>query len=208
MSAWRSWLFGFLMVGALLAVVMHFGDVRNFALLLRRAQPQWLAVACALQLSTYVSLALAWRTVLEHAEGRRFNLIQLVRAALYKLFADQAMPTAGMTGNVVLIDQLVQMGASRGTAVATLLISMVGFYASYLAFALAALLLLWSHGGATSLMVGLVTSFILVAIAVPALALWLRRGGGEPLPRVIEQLRPVRQLVGTNRPGITGGHSA
>lgn len=46
----------------------------------------------------------------------------LLRIALGKLFADQALPTAGMSGNVLLI-------------------SIRGYYASYLAFALASLLL-------------------------------------------------------------------
>lgn len=197
MSSWRSWFFGFLMVAALIGIVLHFGEIRNFARLLNQVEPIWLVIAVLLQLSTYVSLALAWRSVLTRYEGRRFRLGQLARIALCKLFADQAMPTAGMSGNVVLVDQLIRLGAARGTAVATLLLSMLGFYAAYLVFALAALLLLWVHGHATPLMVGLVTTFILVSLAIPTLALWLRHRGSKPLPRTVEGIRPVRQLLRT-----------
>lgn len=197
MAGWRNWFFGLLIAAALIGVVLHFGEFRNFAALAERSQPGWLLAALALQLSTYVSLALAWRAVLLRSEGRRARLLPLVRIALCKLFADQALPTAGMSGNLVLVDQLVGFGASRGTAVAALLLSMLGFYAAYLLFALAALLLLWMHGHATPLMVGLVTTFVLVALGIPALALWLRQRGSKPLPRALERIRPIRQLLET-----------
>lgn len=197
MSIWRSWLFGILIVAALVSIVLHFGELHNFAILIDKAQPGWLAIALVLQLSTYANLALAWRSVLLKAEGRPYPLPPLIRIAFCKLFADQALPTAGMSGNLVLVDQLVSLKASRGTAMATLLLSMLGFYASYLLFALAALFLLWMHGHATPLMVGTVTSFVLVAIAIPALALWLRQRGSKPLPQTVERIRPVHQLLQT-----------
>lgn len=195
MSGWRKSFIGLILIAALLGVAAHLGEFTNFAALVGKAEPGWLVVALALQLSTYVSLALAWRAVLLRSEGTRYRLGPLLRIALSKLFADQALPTAGMSGNLVLVDQLVGIGASRGTAVATLLLSMIGFYASYLLFALTALVLLWAHGHATPLMVGLVTSFVLVAIAIPALALWLRQRGSQPLPPLVERIRPIRQLL-------------
>lgn len=47
-----------------------------------------------------------------------------------------------MGGNVLLVDQLRGLGVVRGTAVAALLLSMIGFYAAYALFALAMLVLL------------------------------------------------------------------
>jgi uncharacterized membrane protein YbhN (UPF0104 family) len=44
-------------------------------------------------------------------------------------------------------------------------------------------------------MVGLVTSFLLVALAIPSLALWLRARGSHPLPQRIERLGPIRDLL-------------
>lgn len=197
MSGWRGWFTGLIIAAALAGAVLHWGEFANFMVLIRRAQPGWLIIAVLLQLSTYASVALGWRLVIIRLEGKRFGMMPLVRIALSKLFADQALPTAGMGGNVLLVDQLTAMGASRGTAVAALLISMLGFYASYMLFALATLFLLWLHGRATPLMVGLVTSFILVAIAIPSLALWLRARGSKPLPPTIEDIRPIRSLLQT-----------
>jgi uncharacterized protein (TIRG00374 family) len=118
-----------------------------------------------------------------------------MRIALTKLFADQAVPSAGMGGNVILVDQLVALGVPRGTAVAALLVSMIGYYAAFAFFAIIMLLLLWWHHNATPLMAGLVTTFLFVALAIPSLALWLRHRGSQPLSPRLEQISVVRKLI-------------
>jgi uncharacterized membrane protein YbhN (UPF0104 family) len=93
---------------------------------------------------------------------------------------------------------------------AVLLISIRGYYAAYLAFALTSLLLLWLRGEASALLVGLVTTFVLVALAIPALALWLRRRGRKPLPPIVERLSAIRQLLQSMAAapaGLLGNHS-
>jgi len=195
-GGWRRWFLGLVLAAALFGAVLHFGQIERFALLAERADPIWLGVALALQLLTYASVAGGWAAVLERA-GTPRPLPRLMRIALTKLFADQALPSAGMGGNVLLIDQLRALGVSRGTAVATLLLSMIGFYAAYALFALAMLVMLWLHDRATPLMAGLVTLFLLVALAIPSLALWLRQRGGKPLPPWIERVGVIRSLLET-----------
>lgn len=191
---WRGWFFGLIAAAALVSAVAHWGQVEAFAELLRRARPEWLAVALALQLSTYASVASGWATVLRRA-GSPQPLRRLMRIAVVKLFADQALPSAGMGGNVLLVDQLRGLGAPRGTAVAALLVSMIGYYAAYAVLAAAMLVLLWLHDRATPLMAGVVTLFLSVAFAIPALALWLRKRGSRPLSPAIERIAPIRSLL-------------
>jgi uncharacterized membrane protein YbhN (UPF0104 family) len=193
-GAGRSWFFGLLLAAALIAAVIHWGEVEAFARLVRQARPGWLALAVMFQLSTYVSLAMGWALVLRRA-GTPRRLVPLIRIAVTKLFADQVLPSAGIGGNVVLVDQLGAIGARRGTAVAALLISMIGFYAAYALFALLMLALLWAHDRATPLMAGLVTLFLGIALAIPVLALWLRSRGSEPLPPWLEKIGVVRSLL-------------
>lgn len=193
---WRRAFFGLLMVAALGGAVLHFGEIERFAQLVQRARPAWLAFAVALQLSTYGSVAAGWSAVLRRA-GISQPLPRLVRIAVTKLFADQALPSAGMGGNLLLVDQLRALGAPRGVAVAALLLSMIGFYAAYALFGLIMLMLLWLHDRATPLMAGLVTLFLTVAIAIPGLALWLRHRGSRPLPPRIERIGFIRSLLET-----------
>jgi glycosyltransferase 2 family protein len=195
-TRWRSWFLALLIVAGLFAAIVHWGEVRRFALLLQQSAPGWIAVALLLQLSTYVSVAAGWSAVLRRANMRR-PMQALMRIALTKLFADQVLPSAGMGGNILLVDQLRGLGVPKGAAVATLLLSMIGFYAAYAVFALLTLVLLWLHDRATPLMAATITLFLLVAFAIPALALWLRRRGNRRLPAGIGRIGFVRKLLET-----------
>ncbi|AMK26262.1 MULTISPECIES: lysylphosphatidylglycerol synthase transmembrane domain-containing protein [Sphingobium] len=195
-ARWRSWFLAILAAAGLIAAVAHWGEVRGFAALLREAEPGWIGLALVLQLTTYASVAGGWAAVLHRARTPQ-PLRPLMRIALTKLFADQVLPSAGMGGNVLLVDQLRSLGVPKGTAVAALLLSMIGFYAAYALFALVMLMLLWVHDRATPLMAGTVTVFLLVALAIPSLALWLRRRASGPLPHWIEQIGLVRRLLET-----------
>lgn len=195
-GGWRGLFIAIVAVAALVAAVLHFGEVRKFLALVETAQPAWLVIALLLQLATYASVALGWRAVLRCA-GSPTKLWPLMRIAVSKLFLDQVLPTAGIGGNVMLVDRLIGLGVARGVAVAALLVSMIGFYAAYIVFALVSLLLLWTHGKATPLMVGVVTTFMIVAIAIPSLALWLRHRGGRPLPPWLERIGPVSRVIET-----------
>lgn len=177
-----------------MAVVLRLADIKRFAALVRNADPAWLGAALVLQIMTYLALAESWRLVLMRA-GTPLPIRRLLPLAVTKLFADQAVPSAGMGGNIVLVDRVSAMGVPRGSAIATLLISMIGYYAIYAFLTVVMLLVLWLHGRATPLLVGLVTVFLLVALAIPALALWLRARGSRPLPPAIERFGPIRSLL-------------
>lgn len=174
--------------------VIHFGDVQSFALTLRGANPFWLVGALLLQMTTYASVAQGWRSVLVKA-GSPQAMRRLLPIAVSKLFADQALPTAGMGGNMLLVGRLRALGVPRSTAMATLLVSMIGYYAVYAILALMMLLMLWFHGHATPLLAGMVTTFLLVALAIPSLALWLRHRGSKPLSPLLEAIPVVRSLL-------------
>jgi uncharacterized membrane protein YbhN (UPF0104 family) len=195
-AGWRRWFFAVLLVGALVAALFHRHEIARLLVLASKAQPGWLGLALALQGLTYVCLALGWQAVLRHA-GHPQPLWRLLRIAVTKLFADQALPSAGLGGNVVLVDQLMLGGVPRGASVAALILSMIGFYAAYAVFAVAMLVLLWLHGAVTPWITGLVSLFLLVAMAIPGAALWLRQRGRRPLPRWMARLGFVRDLLVT-----------
>lgn len=100
-----------------------------------------------------------------------------------------------MGGNILLVDQLVALGVPRGSAVAALLLSLLGYYIAFASLTLLTLLLLWLHHHAITLLVGITTSFLIVAVTVPGLALWLRARGSRPLPPWIERLQPIANLI-------------
>jgi uncharacterized protein (TIRG00374 family) len=104
---------------------------------------------------------------------------------LAKHFADQVVPTAGVSGNVLLVDRLVSLGVPRSNAVAALLLEIIAYYFSYALGALWVLAVLWWKSRTSVLLTGAVLLFLVVAAAIPALVLWLHRRGQKRIPRWI-----------------------
>jgi uncharacterized membrane protein YbhN (UPF0104 family) len=193
-AAIRRWVFGSLVLGASILALLHFSDLEALARTLDQARPLWLLTALGLQATTYLCVALSWKLVLVKA-GSPQSLYRLLPVAVSKLSADAIIPAAGMGGNLLLINRLVKLGVPRGSSVAALLVSMIGYYAAYASFAVVMLLLLWVDGKATPVLASLVTVFLGVAVAVPSLALWLRGRGAHPLSPFLEPVPIIRSLL-------------
>jgi uncharacterized protein (TIRG00374 family) len=190
---WRSWLLALLLVAGVIVAVLHWGDVKKFAELVTHARPLWLLAAAAAQLLTYVALALQWMLVLRAGKCRA-PFGKLLGLTVSKHFADQMVPTAGMSGNVVVVDRLQGIGATRPVALATLITAIIAYYASYGVASLIALFLLWIHGRTSWVVLALISASLGMSGAVPALALWLQRKGAEAIPRWLRRVRAVCEL--------------
>ena len=193
LANWRAWLLALLLIAALVFAVFHWGDVKQFAQLVSEAKPIWLALAFGTQLLTYVALAVEWLLVLRACECRA-PFWKLLRLTLTKHFADQMVPTAGMSGNVVVVDRLIGIGASRKVAVAAVILTIISYYASYAIAALGVLFLLWLMGDDSWLMIGLISAFLVVAAGIPSLALWLQKKGQGAVPKWLRNVGAVREL--------------
>src|SRR5205814_10400947 len=150
---WRRWLLALLMVAALVVAALHFADLKKFAALVSKSEPLWLIGALLLQLSTYPSLAAEWFLVLRAAKSDR-PMGRLIPLTISKLFADQVVPTAGVSGNVFLVDRLSATGVRREIAVAAIILAVVGYYLSYAIAAIAAVILMWLRDGVPMIVLG------------------------------------------------------
>jgi uncharacterized protein (TIRG00374 family) len=190
---WRSWLLALLLVAGVIVAVLHWGDVKKFAALVAHSKPLWLLAAAAAQVLTYVALAIEWALVLRVAKCRR-PFGKLLGLTVAKHFADQMVPTAGMSGNVVLVDRLKEISGSRPVALAALIMTIVAYYASYGFASLVALVLLWLRGQTSWVVVALISASLGLSAAVPALALWLHRKGAKAIPKWLRRIRTVCEL--------------
>lgn len=198
MSTWRGWLLGALLVGGLIIAVLHWGEVKNFAKLISTAKPIWLLIAAALQIATYFGLSAQWWLTLQRGKTPRPHG-ELFRLTFAKHFADQVVPTGGVSGNVLVVDNLVKDDVPRGNAVAALLLQIIAYYFSYALGALWVLVDLWWKSRMSWLLAGAVLIFLVLAMGMPALILWLHRRGQGKLPKVVRKCRKARdffKLVG------------
>ena len=193
LANWRTWLLALLLVAGIAFAGFHWGDVKQFGELLAHAEPLWLIAAFAAQLLTYVALAAEWVLVLRACDCPT-PFFKLLRLTLTKHFADQLVPTAGMSGNVVVVDRMIGLGASRKVAVAAVILAIISYYASYAVCAVGVLVLLWLMGAGSWLMVGVIAIFLVVATGIPALSLWLQKKGQKAIPRWLRKVGPIREL--------------
>jgi uncharacterized protein (TIRG00374 family) len=193
LANWRTWVLGLLLAAAVVFAAFHWGDVRQFANLIAHAEPLWLLAAFVAQLLTYIALAAEWLVVLRACDCKT-SFAKLLPLTLTKHFADQMVPTAGMSGNVVVVDRLHTLGASRRVAVAAVILTIISYYVSYAIVAIAALFLLWLISEDSWAMAGLITVFLVVAGGIPTLALWLQKKGQRAAPKWLRSVGPIREL--------------
>ena len=193
LSSWRSWFLAVLLIAGLVVAVLHWGDVKRFGKLLTEARPLWLLAAVVLQLGTYLGLAAQWWLVLRRGHTPEEGS-DLFRLTLAKHFADQVVPTAGMSGNVLLVDRLVSFGVPRKNAIAALLLQIIAYYGSYALGALWVLVVLWWKSRMSLLLTAAVLVFLIVAAGIPALTLWLHRRGQHRLPKFLAQWSKTRSF--------------
>ncbi|HET6161674.1 MAG TPA: lysylphosphatidylglycerol synthase transmembrane domain-containing protein [Dongiaceae bacterium] len=188
--SWRlglSWLFGLLVLAAVMLVAARFTEIQRFGEIARKAQPVWLLAAFVLQILTYLCAAGVWYGTLRRA-GIRQSFWSIVPLGLAKLFTDQALPTGGIGGTLLVVSGLDRRGVPSGVAMAALLIGLVSFYIAYLAVVLSGLGILYSAHALNRTMIIAAAAFILVAFGIPAIVLrarhWSQRGNKDGLVAV------------------------
>lgn len=190
----RAWFVGLLLLSGLILLITHFGELEQFVRLLRQAEPAWLLLALLLQLATYLNVSGVWYLALRQA-GQRRPLRSLVPLGIAKLFSDQAMPSGGMSGTAFFIAALGRRGIPVEVCMATLLLSLVGFYGAYLIAVSMTVLLLYVHHVLQTWIVAAVGVFALVAVGIPAGALWLRSMAQRDLPAPLLRIPGLGKLM-------------
>jgi uncharacterized protein (TIRG00374 family) len=78
--------------------------------------------------------------------------------------------------------------------VASVILAIISYYASYAIVAIGVLFLLWLMSEDSWAMVGLIAVFLVVAAGIPSLALWLQKKGQRAIPKWLRNVGPVREL--------------
>ena len=183
-----AWILGILILIALIMVVLKIGEIKNFWRLAQQARPQWLVAAVLLQILTYVSIASAWQATLTRT-NYPVSLGRLVPLGLGKLFTDQAIPSAGMSGNILVAKGLSRRGVPANLIMAALLVSILGYYIAYLIMVLITLSILKAHYQVHPALFSAFALLAVLAIGIPAVIVWLKRRSARPLPLIVQRFR-------------------
>ncbi|HEU4730698.1 MAG TPA: lysylphosphatidylglycerol synthase transmembrane domain-containing protein, partial [Kofleriaceae bacterium] len=175
----------------------HISEPREFAQLVERAAPGWVAVALGLQALTYLALAQVWRAVVRAAQG--FLPLRLaVHLALAKLFVDQALPTGGISGGLLVVSALERRGLVRPLIVATVVVEIISYYLAYAGALAVAVAIAVAQGHARAIVLWSALAFVGFALVVAIGALALTQST-RPAPDLPGLRRAQRWLAGADR---------
>jgi len=207
-SAWIAWLLGAAVLAAVVIAVLHASEQRQLLELARSARPAWLLLALVLQALTYLAQGESYRVVTRSARAPLGHW-EAYRLSLARLFVDQALPLAGVSGTLVVAQALEAKGLKRGIVMASVVVDFAG---NYFAFALTitlALALAFVLGKAGAVIVTIAVVFLLFCLGCIAgvLALSGRRELPRPLARIPLVGRGLKLIEDadaryTRRPGL------
>jgi uncharacterized membrane protein YbhN (UPF0104 family) len=185
---------GLLALAALLIAVVHFGEVERFADMARGALPEWMLLAVLAQCVTYVCAAAVWHRTLSAVAHPR-SLASLLPLSVAKLFTDQAIPSGGFGGTLLVIGGLVRRQVPRPAAMGAVLVGMISYCSAYLLAAFASLGFLLRYHRASPVLLTAAALFSVVAVGIPATILWFRRLAEGTLPPWIRRRKGVAALL-------------
>lgn len=189
-----GWLSGLLLLGVIVGFALHFGDVQVFVSTLKSASPLWLGAAVVCQIATYACAAAVWFRILSRANaGQPFA--GLFKLAVVQLFANQALPTSGLSGTVMMAKGLARRGVAPSLVMTALLVDGFSYYASYLMVGLLAFVILWHSGDLGAAWLPLSIAFITVLLALVLAIFLLIRRQGRIIPRAALGWAPAAKMA-------------
>jgi Mg2+-importing ATPase len=115
--------------------------------------------------------------------------------SLAKLFVDQAVPSAGVSGTLLIVNGLTSRGIRRAPVMACVVVETITNFTSFiLALVLGLGLLVWIGEAKVPIWVAS-AAFIVFSAALIALLLFLSRGRQMRLPKIVERIPGLRTVL-------------
>ncbi len=188
------WILGAVVLAGVIVASLHFTEGRDFIRLAEHARPSWLLVAIALQVLTYWCQGETWRAV-TRASGHRLGMRFAYELSLAKLFIDQAVPSAGVSGTVMMARALEQKGVPRKVTAAGVVVTTTAYNIAYVASLAGALAIMALHGITNILVLIVSVLFTLFGLALAIATIKLSGRHENRIEERFNRLGPLRKAL-------------
>lgn len=124
-------LVGVIAIAAIVVATLNADEITAMAAHAANAEPGWLLAAVIGQCAAFYCTALAWRLVLLRLK-EPISLSALYPLSIAKLFADQALPSGGLSGAAFLLHALKRRGVSWDNAYTAFIFGAATFITAFL----------------------------------------------------------------------------
>jgi Mg2+-importing ATPase len=173
-------------------VALHFSEGRQFVRLATQARPGWILVAALLQAATYLGQGQIWRLV-THAGNVAIGVATAYRLSVARLFIDQALPSAGLSGTIVMVKSLELRGVPIPVVMAGVAIDTASCYTSYVIGLLAALVVSLVAQQGTRLVLLTAIPFVPLAVGITVGFIGLAGRPAGPFAHRLARFRFLRK---------------
>ena len=187
---WLAWVLGAGLLAAVVTMGLRVSEQRAFVRLVQEAKPWWLLLALGLQAATYIAQGGIWRRVAD-AIGSPLPRATAFKLSLAKLFADQALPSAGLSSSVLVAKALEQRRLPLPAIKAAVLINIASYHLAYVAALVVAIAIIARRGQGDALVAIPAVLFLLLSLALSAVILAV---AGRPTDRLDGAARRVSAL--------------
>ncbi|MGX5667864.1 lysylphosphatidylglycerol synthase transmembrane domain-containing protein [Rhizobium daejeonense] len=192
-SLW-IWLPGLLSLALLLLLALHFEELKHLVELASVADMRWLLLGAAVQALTYVCAGGVWWLALRHA-GYPMRFIGFAPLGLGKLFVDQALPTGGVSGTILVTAGLKNRGIPLRIAFYAMLTGLFTYYSAYLASAVLCFFVIYMDHRMGPVLASTFAVFAVVALFIPLSVIAMKTFGQRFIPKWIARQRIVKILL-------------
>jgi uncharacterized protein (TIRG00374 family) len=175
-SHWRvisHWVMGLLCLGVVLFFTFHIGELEQFIHVIQNIQAEWVVLAAFIQMCSYASAAGVWYLVLKYS-GHQIRFRSIYPLSIAQLFAEQALPSNGISGAIIVVKGLLRRGLKEADGMACMLVGMISYYIAYFIAILASLLILYLRNATNGWLTAAAAIFCIAAILFSAGILHLR----------------------------------
>lgn len=190
-TRWSSWIFGVLVLLAVVVIAARFGEGHRIWRLLRETSLVSLGVAAFLQTGTYVLFAMAVRAVLRH-EQQRCGFRGLISLALARQFVSQVVPSAGMSGHLLILRGLQNRSIPRPQALHAVGANLIAYNLAFASVIVVAIVILWAHADLSRLTLGLLSAVLVLLTLIAGAVVWIGKANHRGIP--IRLHRTLRKL--------------
>jgi len=196
-STIAAWLVGLLVLAALVTFVARRSELAQFARLLRDLEPRWFLAAAILQILSQCASGAVWYAVFRYA-AHPCRFWPLMRVRLAMIFANEALPSAGLAGSAMAIRGLDRHHIPANIVVSAIVAGVMTTYAAAgIALVVTIALLQPYHGVSPRALIG--ATIVSAAVVAAFVAFTWRRGTIAPrlgtrlkrLPRVAAALDTI-----------------
>jgi uncharacterized protein (TIRG00374 family) len=175
-------IFGIILIAAVIGIARHVGEGQRFLTIISEINPLWLILAYAIEFATYFCNAGMWRATLRRS-GTPVPMARLFTLSIAKLFIDQAAPSGGLAGSIMVTESLAGKNVPRATAVRALFIGLAGYYVAYVALFGSALVYLFIFASVNRFVFWTAIVFGLVVLVFALIIILFWAGLATKLPK-------------------------